>query len=69
LIEHCFVESRESRDADDRLARLTEPLTEYIAEGSVDYEETIQDNSARLSASWKAGIRPLRRRIPAAVGL
>ncbi|PIE20042.1 MAG: hypothetical protein CSA65_00090 [Proteobacteria bacterium] len=50
LIEHCFVESRESRDADDRLARLTELLTEYVAEGSAEYEETVQDESARLQA-------------------
>ncbi|NOY24453.1 MAG: hypothetical protein GXP62_01135 [Oligoflexia bacterium] len=43
IVEHCFVESRESKDADDRLVRLTELLSEVVDPGTAEYEAELKD--------------------------
>jgi len=45
LLAKCFVETRFSQDADDRLSRLTEHLATQLTEGVGRYEDTVRERS------------------------
>ncbi len=49
LLEHCFVESRYSQSADDRLLRLAEHLTEYLDNDETQYEMKVREQGAKLN--------------------